>query len=298
MILVTGGTGFIGRNLVESLINSGYQVRTLLKPSQKTPELPKGIPVEAVVCSLNDERGLRAALKGIDIVFHLAGSERRSSRANLSETDVNGTVTLLEAASKSKISQLVYLSHLGADQNSAYPVLKAKALSEKAIFNSGVPYTIIRTSHVYGKGDQFVEAFAKLLRISPGVFFVPGNGDTALQPLHVIDLIGCLSLTIADRTHLNQVLEIGGGEILSFREILQLIMEKINVRRYLVNVQPAYLRMFVVYIDQIAPKFPLSLFWLDSLAEDRTTSIDVLPRQFGILPMRFSQSLDFISSLK
>jgi len=139
-----------------------------------------------------------------------------------------------------------------------------------------------------------VEAFAKLLRISPGVFFVPGNGDTALQPLHVIDLIGCLSLTIADGTHLNQLLEIGGGEILSFRDILQLIMEKINVRRYLVNVQPAYLRMFVVYIDQIVPKFPLSLFWLDSLAEDRTTSIDVLPRQFGILPMRFSQSLDFI----
>jgi len=57
MILVTGGTGFIGRNLVENLISNGYQVRTLLKPSQKTPNLPKGVPIEAVVCSLSDERG-------------------------------------------------------------------------------------------------------------------------------------------------------------------------------------------------------------------------------------------------
>lgn len=294
MILVTGGTGFIGRNLVESLINSGYQVRTLLKPSQKTPDLPKGIPVEAVVCSLNDERGLRAALKGIDVVFHLAGSERLSSRANLSDIDVKGTQTLLQASKNSKISQLVYLSHLGADQNSAYPVLKAKALSEKIIINSGVPHTIIRSSHIYGKGDQFVEGFAKLLRLSPGVFFLPGNGETALQPLHVNDLIGCLSLAIAESKFINQMLEIGGGEILTLREILQLIMDKLNIRRYLVNIQPAYLRMFVVYIDQIMPKFPISLFWLDSLAEDRTTAIDVLPRQFGILPMRFSQSLDFI----
>lgn len=296
MILVTGGTGFIGRNLVETLINSGYHVRTLLKPSQKNPDLPKGIPVEAVVCSLNDERGLRAALKGVDIVFHLAGSERQSSRANLSEIDVLGTNTLLQAAKKSKVSRLVYLSHLGADQNSAYPVLKAKALSEKDIVNSGVPYTIIRSSHVFGKGDQFVEAFSKLLKISPGIFFVPGNGETGLQPLHILDLIGCLTLSIEDTNFNNQLIEVGGGEILSFREILQILMNKLNIKRYLVNIQPAYLRMLVVYVDQIMPKFPVSLFWLDSLAEDRTTSIDVLPRKFGILPMRFAQSLDFITN--
>jgi NADH dehydrogenase len=295
MILVTGGTGFIGKNLIDSLIASGYQVRTLLKPSQKTPDLPKGVPVEAVVCSLNDERGLRAALKGIDIVFHLAGSERLSSRANLTDVDVNGTYTLLEAAKKSKISRLVYLSHLGADQNSAYPVLKAKAIAEKAIINSGVPYTIFRSSHIYGEGDQFIEALAKLLRLSPGIFFVPGNGESALQPLNIQDLIGCLSLSMVDNEIKNEIIEIGGGEVLSFREILQILMEKMNIRRYLINIQPAYLRMAVVYIDQILPKFPVSLFWLDTLAEDRTTAIDGIPRRFGILPMRFSQSLEFLN---
>ncbi len=296
MILVAGGTGFIGRNLVKLLIENGFEVRTLLKPSQKNPDLPKGVPVEAVVCSLNDERGLKAALKGIDVVFHLAGSERLSSRSDLMEVDVNGTRTLVQAARKSKISQLVYLSHLGADQNSAFPVLKAKALAEKEIIHSGVPYTIFRTSHIYGKGDQFVEAFAKLLRISPGFFLVPGKGDSALQPLNVNDLVACLNLSIMNSELMNKIIELGGGEVLTFREIIDIIMHKINIRRYIVNISPAYLRMFVIYIDQLIPKFPISLYWLDSLAEDRTTALDILPRQFGILPARFTQSLDFLTT--
>jgi NADH dehydrogenase len=296
MILVTGGTGFIGRNLVKLLIENGFEVRTLLKPSQKNPDLPKGVPVEAVVCSLNDERGLRAALKGIDIVFHLAGSERLSSRSELMEVDVNGTKNLLQAAKKSKVSQLIHLSHLGADQNSAFPVLKAKALAEKEIINSGVPYTIFRTSHIFGKGDQFVEAFAKLLRLSPGFFLVPGKGDSALQPLSVDDLVACLNLSINNLELRNKIIELGGGEVFTFREIIEIIMNKINIRRYIINISPAYLRMFVIYIDQIIPKFPISLYWLDSLAEDRTTAMDILPRQFGILPARFTQSLDFLTT--
>ncbi|MBW6471666.1 MAG: NAD(P)H-binding protein [Anaerolineaceae bacterium] len=282
--------------MVKLLIENGFEVRTLLKPSQKNPNLPKGIPVEAVVCSLNDERGLRAALKGIEVVFHLAGSERLSSRSDLMEVDVIGTRTLLHAARKSKISQLIYLSHLGADQNSAFPVLKAKALAEKEIVNSGVPYTIFRTSHIYGKGDQFVEAFAKLLRLSPGFFLVPGKGDSALQPLSVNDLVACLNLSIMNSELTNKITDIGGGEVFTFREIIEIIMNKLNIRRYVINVSPAYLRMFVIYVDQLIPKFPISLYWLDSLSEDRTTALDILPRQFGILPARFTQSLDFLTS--
>jgi len=281
---------------VKLLIENGFEVRTLLKPSKKNPNLPQGIPVEAVVCSLNDERGLRAALKGIDVVFHLAGSERLSSRSDLMKVDVNGTRTLLQAAMKSKISQLIYLSHLGADQNSAFPVLKAKALAEKEVVNSGVPYTIFRTSHIFGKGDQFVEAFAKLLRLSPGFFLVPGKGDSALQPLNVNDLVACLNLSIKNPELSNKIIELGGGEVFNFREVIEIIMNKLNIHRYVINISPAYLRMFVIYIEQIIPKFPISLYWLDSLAEDRTTALDILPRLFGILPARFTQSLDFLTT--
>ncbi|NTW43115.1 MAG: NAD-dependent epimerase/dehydratase family protein [Anaerolineaceae bacterium] len=296
MILVTGGTGFIGRTLVRNLVSLGYPVRTLLKPSKQSPKLPKNTPVEVTVCSLNDVRGLMAALKDVDTVFHFAGTERLATRADLNGVDILGTKNIIEAAQQSKISHFFFLSHLGSDKNSAYPVLKAKAIAEKSIEQSGIPYTIFRCSNVYGPGDQFVVSLARLLRLSPGFFFLPGNGLSALQPLWIDDLITSLLISMENKETLNEILEIGGGEVYTFRDIVEMILITINLKRSLIQISPGYLRILAVYMDQFMKKFPVSLFWLDTLAEDRTTRLDVLPRRFGILPARFSQKINFLQN--
>ena len=132
MILVTGGTGFIGQHLVRQLVSQGYEVRLLLRPSPHSPNLPTGLPVQVAVSSLQDQRGLRAALKGINTVIHLAGTESRGSRSDLDGVDINGTHSLTSAAKEAGIDRFIYLSHLGADKASAFPVLKAKAIAEKS----------------------------------------------------------------------------------------------------------------------------------------------------------------------
>src|SRR5574340_1077673 len=196
MILVTGGTGFIGRSLVRQLIASGQEVRTLLRPSKTSPKLPRGMPVEAAVCSLMDERGLRAALRGVDVVYHLAGSERHSAHARLQEVDIQGTQTLVNAAVEAGVQRIITVSHLGADRNSAYPVLKAKGLAEYAIVQSGLPYTIFRSGAVFGPGDQFTVGIARLLLAWPGPFLLPGEGDSLVQPLWIDDLTATLMIAM------------------------------------------------------------------------------------------------------
>ena len=83
MILVTGATGFIGRSLIRHLFETGRDVRVLIRPSRRSPRLPTGVPVEAAVASLSDERAIRAALKDVDTIFHLASAESQGRDANL-----------------------------------------------------------------------------------------------------------------------------------------------------------------------------------------------------------------------
>jgi len=297
MILVTGGTGFIGRALVRQLIASGQEVRTLLRPSKSSPRLPRGIPVEVAVCSLLDERGLRAALRGVDVIFHLAGNERRSSHAKLQEVDIQGTQVLTNAAIQAGVERIITVSHLGADRNSAYPVFKAKGIAENAIIHSGLDYTIFRSAVVFGPGDQFTTNIARMLVNWPGPFLLPGDGTSLVQPLWIDDLIASMMIALDTPTVVNQTVSLGGVEALPFRQVVEIIMDRLGVRRVLTPFSPPYLRMLALLLEQFG-RFPISVYWLDYLAADRTTNLDTLPRLFGILPARFHSQLDYLTFKK
>src|SRR5215475_2010606 len=163
MILVTGATGFIGRALVRQLSDTGHEVRVLLRPSPKSPRLPKGVPVEVAVVSLNDERGLRAALRGVDQIYHLASAAAQGLQGNLLTTDIEGTRNLAVAAADAGVQRFVFLSHLGADRASAFPIHKSKGIAEEHIRKSGVPHTIMRSSIIFGPEDGFTTALARII---------------------------------------------------------------------------------------------------------------------------------------
>jgi NADH dehydrogenase len=295
MILVTGGTGFIGRNLVPALVESGQQVRILLRPSSKSPNIPHGVPVEVAVSSLNDFRGLRAAMKDVDVVYHLAGAERYGSKGNLNEVDIEGSKAVAKAAAEARVKRIFMMSHLNVNRSSAYPVLKAKGIAEKWVIDSGVPYTIFRTDAVFGKGDQFTEPIKKLLKITPGVFLVPGSNESMLQPLWINDLITTLVLSLTFPQTVNRIYSIGGIEILPYREIVRLIQKKIGTHRLLIPFPLGYLRSLTLWVDQIDKDFPISTFWLDTMAENRTAPLNLLPRDFGVMPARIHQMLDYLN---
>ncbi|GAB1471476.1 complex I NDUFA9 subunit family protein [Chloroflexota bacterium] len=294
MILITGATGFIGRALVRQLSSIGYPLRVLIRPSARTPRLPKGVPVEVAVVSLADTRGLRAAMRDVETVIHLASAENQGARGNLSLTDIQGTQNLVDAAADAGVDRILYISHLGAARASGYPAFKAKGIAEESIRAGATPYTIIRTSVVYGPEDHFTNNLARLLRSAPGVFPVPNGGRVVVQPVWVEDLVTCMIWALQNEDTVNHVYEVGGNEFFTLRQILEIIMDVTKRRRWLVPLSPITLRALTVFFEGIFPRFPISSLFLDYFAVNRTTAVDAMPRYFGLMPARFSYRLDYL----
>ena len=297
MILITGATGFVGQVLVRQLFDSEYPVRAMLRPSPHTPRLPLGVQVEVAVVGLGDVRGLRAAFRDVDTIIHLAGAEHQGHNADLLATDIQGTQNLAQAAIQAGVGRIIFLSHIGANRASAFPVHKAKGIAEEHIRKSGIPHTIIRTAIIYGPNDHFTTGLASLIRRSPGIFPMPGDGQTRVQPLWVEDLVTCLLWAMESTETINQTYEIGGSEYFTLRQILEIIMNITEKRRLLVSMPTPWLRALVVTLETFIPSFPASSFWIDYFAVHRTCPVDNMPQAFGLMPARFTYRLDYLKQI-
>lgn len=294
VILITGATGFIGRTLLRQLFESGRAVRVLIRPSRRSPRLPKGRNIDVAVASLTDERALRAALKGVDVIFHLAGAEWHGRNASLLDVDIRGTESLARVAADSDIKRIITVSHIGASRSSGYPVFKAKGIAEEHIRRSGVPHTIFRTSLVFGPEDHFTSSLARLLATAPFVFPVPGSTRTVIQPLWVEDLVTVMLWSLDDEGTINRTYEIGGSEYFTVRQIVELVMQATRHQRILFELHPVFMRALIVTLETFVPNFPASSFWMDYIAVSRTCSVDNLPHAFGLMPARFAYRLDYL----
>ncbi|MGA2490709.1 MAG: NAD(P)H-binding protein, partial [Anaerolineales bacterium] len=204
------------------------------------------------------------------------------------------TRNLCQAATDARVRRILYLSHLDADRAAGFPVLKAKGIAEEYIRKSGVPYTILRGSILFGPGDEFTTGLAMLLAAAPGFFPLPSKGQTLVQPLWVEDAVTCLIWALDNPETFNRTIEIGGSEYFSLRQVVGLIMEITRQRRLLVNWPTQSMRALTILMEFIYPRFPSSIFWMDYLAVNRTCPVDNVPHLFGLMPARFTARLDYL----
>ena len=295
MILVTGGTGFIGGELVKHLHQAGVPYKLLLQPNARQDLFPRGMGINVALSSLSDARGVRASLQDVDVIYHLAGVERSGYLADFQSLEVDGIRNLTEAAVNAGVKRFFYLSHLGADRASAYSLMKAKGIAESTIKTSGLNYTIILVSMVYWEGDHFTRSLANLIRKIPFITPVPGDGQVLLQPLWVEDLVTSLQWALDMKSTENTILQVGGPEHLSFMDVLRQISTAIQKKRTFAVFNPVRLANVMQYMENRVEDLPNTLFWNEYLAENRICALDSMPRTFGINPARFSQNLGYLN---
>ncbi len=287
MILVTGSTGFIGSRLVRRLAGENkLRVRVLLRPGAETKLLPRGIPVYVTTADLNSVEGLTEALDGVHTVYHLVGTGMRGRHSQLENVDIESTRNITEAARLARVGRIIYVSTLGADRASAYPLQKAKGEIEAIIRKSGLAYTIFRTASVFGEGDHFSENLAMLVQNFP-LFFVPGEGEAVLQPLWVEDLVSCLAIALENIDMIDETISMGGPELLPYRRIVLRVMYTINASRPIVGLPLLVHKASAWFLDGLFARWPYNERWVELLSANQTTDLGTVERRFGFRPATF-----------
>jgi NADH dehydrogenase len=290
MILVTGGSGFIGRRVVSRLADAGESVRVLAR-GERRADPPHG--VEAAQGNVVSGEGVPQALTGVESVVHLVAIIRESGDQTFEAVIRRGTERLTEAAKVAGVRQFVFVSAIGAQDNAEYPYLHAKWQAERAVTLSGLKYTILKPSIVFGEDDEFINALAGLVRYNP-VVPVAGDGKTRFQPIWVEDLVTCIVACLDGDAHDGKTLEVGGPEHLTYDEMLDVVKEALGRTRVKAHVPLALMRRVAQVMEWVLPRPPVTREQLKMLALDNVAETDSVMKNFGVQPRRLADSLDYL----
>src|SRR6266702_1446460 len=258
LVTVFGGSGFLGRSVVRALCKRDYRVRVAVRRPELAGHLqPLGRvgQIHAVQANLRYPASVEAAMRDSDVAINLVGILTESGAQSFDAVMAKGAEAIAGAASAVG-ARMVHVSAIGADENSASRYARAKAAGEKAVLAAIPSATILRPSVVFGPEDQFTNRFAALARMLPALPLV-GGGVTKLQPVYVGDVATAVADAVDGKTKAGATYELGGPEVLTMREIMQIILATTERRRMLVSL-PFGLSKHQALFLQFAPG-PLKL---------------------------------------
>ena len=230
-IAVTGAFSYSGKYITKRLLERGEEVITLTGHPER-PD-PFGGKVRAFPLDF-DEAGMARSLQGVDVLVNTYWV-RFDKGENTQPRAVENTRKLVNAAKAAGVKRMVHISITNPSADSHLPYFWGKAANEKAVIESGMSYAILRPTVLLGDEDILINNIAFLLRRFP-FFFLPGDGSYKLQPVHVTD-VADLAVEGVYRTD-SYINDAVGPDIFTFKQMVQLIGEKIGARRLLIPVPP------------------------------------------------------------
>lgn len=295
-MLVTGPTGFLGRRVVQKLLDHNYQVRCLVRSPGRERILPQG-SVDVYYGDIDNPEALISACRGVEQVIHLVAVIRQGKEATFDSVNRVGVQNVVAAAKEAgNVGQFIHVSAVGAVNNPEFPYLQSKWEGEQAVIDSGLPYTIIRPSIIFGRGDEFLNSLAALVRVFPMVPII-SSGRNRLQPIWVDDVAQCIALSLSRHDLQGHILELGGPEQLSYNEIVRIVSRTMGRRRVHLHVPMWIMRFNVALMQALMSRPPINSEMLKMMRVRNVAEVGVVEQVFGFRAKAMEDGIDFVNEL-
>lgn len=294
MILITGATGYIGRHLVARLVSQGERPRCLVRNRERAAKVfPEG-KVDMVEGSTTQPQTVEAAVRGIETIVHAAfitADHKESPGNSYEETNVRGTENLIDAAKAAGVKRIIEISGLGTKPDKPGTYMQGRYLAEKVLMESGLDWSIIRPSVLFGKDAPFIKGLVDLIRTAPVVPLI-GGGKTLFQPIYVEDVVTVIVKVLADPVHTTDAIyTIGGPEYYSFTQVIDELLKTMHAHRSKVAAPTSLVGVGAALMEAVLPKPPLTKAAMTLFSFDNTTELNSVERDFGFQPTSFATYL-------
>jgi uncharacterized protein YbjT (DUF2867 family) len=290
-ILVTGASGFVGSHVVPALIDAGHQVVGLVRDEDAAATVerrlgePQRADLETRLGDVTEPATLPAALTGVDTVVHLAAIPRDfDGGQSLRLVNTEGTRNVVHAAREAGVLRFVHQGALAVvdEPDLHYASSKAKAIA--IVRDSGLDWTILDPSLLFGPRDGFFNLIAGLVRMSPGIVPITGTGAARFQPLAISDLARVVVAVVADPATIGHEYPLGGPRYWTYREIVEEVVRAMGKRRLLVPMPVPVIRLVAGSAELVRLPFPVATDQLRQLKFDNIGHLDSVPSAFGFDP--------------
>ena len=287
-VLVTGANGLVGTHTCRELTKNGWKVRALIRDPARAAMALGQLPVEFRVGDVRDATALRSSLNGCGAVVHLAAIAIEKKGETYQESNTTATERLISAARVENVQRIIFMSQNLADSRSRYPFLHSKGVAQDSIKTSGLQWTILRPSVIFGPEDEFVNVLGRLIKLTPKVFPLPGGGSARFQPIAVVDVARVVRLSLEKKETVHQTYDLGGAVPLTLREMTERILTTMGTNRKLLPVPVKLLRPIVALAQRLLPNPPVTTGLLDLLSVDNVITNNALTGSFKLVPVPFA----------
>jgi NADH dehydrogenase len=290
LVTVFGGSGFLGRNVVRALAKRDYRIRVAVRRPELTGYLqPLGRvgQIHAVQANLRYPASVEAAMRDAEVAINLVGILAEGGAQSFDAVQGQGAAAIAKATAAVG-GRMVHISAIGADENSASGYGRSKAAGEQAVLAAVPSATIFRPSVVFGPEDQFTNRFAALARMSPALPLI-GGGVTRMQPVYVGDVATAVADAVDGKARPGATYELGGPEVLTMREIMEIILSITERNRALISL-PFGLAKLQAQFLQFAPGAlkltpdQVTMLRTDNVVSDAAKAAGLTLEGLGIAP--------------